>query len=178
MFAAAWPRPAGHEAGDAVFDMLQAILGGGAGSRLHTELMVDAQLARRMSVMARYPGGRYPGLFLIEAEPLPTRAHEDLEAGINKALETISKSGVTAEDLERGRQWWRGRMLADSRTAASRAQQLVRSATEFGSYKVEERMVQLEKVTAQDCQRVVAEFLAGKAYFSVIQLTAVDGEAQ
>ena len=178
MYAAAWPRPAGNDADDAVFEMLQAVMGGGPGSRIHNELMVDAQLARRLSVTARYPGGRYPGLFLIEAEPLPTRAYEDVEAAINKALETIGKSGVTAEELERARQWWRGRVLAESLTAASRAQQLVRSFTESGTYKVEERLAQLEKVTSKDCQRVVGEYLAGKPYFSVIQLTAVDGEAQ
>ncbi len=178
MFAAGWPRPAASDPSDPVFDMLQAILGGGNGSLLHNELMVETRSANRIQIHARYPGARYSGLFVIEAEPLPTRSYEDVEAGIFKVIQNIAKNGVSIPDLEQARLWWRLRLLGEARTAAGRAQQLVRLHTEYGTVKVEERLSKLESVTAEDCKRVTAEYLSARPYVSIIQMTAVAGSNQ
>ncbi len=178
LFSAGWPRPASGGADDAVFELLQAVLGGGPGSVLYNELMVDAQIARRMTVFSRYPGGRFPGLFVIEAEPQANRSHEEVELGIVRGLESIKKRGATDEELERARAWWRKRFLAEAGSAAGRARQLVQSQTEFGTFRMEERLAKLDAVTSKDCQRVVAEYLADKAFLSVLQLSAVPGEGQ
>jgi predicted Zn-dependent peptidase len=179
VFSAGWPRPAGSDRDDVVFDVLQGILTGGPGSRLHSELMVEGKVANRVGGASRFPGGRYPSLFVLDAEPLPTRSPEEVENGIHKVIDAIAKSGVTAEDLQHSRQWWRKRLLIDSRPAAGRAAQLVRWHTEHGTYKIDEWLAKLDAVTAADCQRVVTEYLAAKPYFSVVQLTAVTrGAAQ
>ena len=178
LFSAGWARPAAGDADDAVFEILQAVIAGGPGSRLHNELMVDAPLAKRLVVSSRYPGGRFPGLFVIEAEPQANRSPDEIELAIGRGLETLKKNGVSAEELERASLWWRTRLLNEARTAAGRAAQLVRSQTEFGTYRVEERLAKLEAVTSKDCQRVVAEYLAGKPFLSVVQLTAVAGDGQ
>jgi predicted Zn-dependent peptidase len=178
VIATAWPRPSGADADDAAFDMLQALLGGGTGGRLHGELMGAAQLARRMVIVPRYPGGRYPGLFLIEAEPQPQRSHDEVEAAILKTIDAMKTAGVTAEEMGRASAWWRNRFASEARTASGRASQLARFHTEMGSYKLEDRLARLHAVTVQDCQRVLGEYMAGKPYFSVLQLTAVMGEGQ
>ena len=177
LFAAGWARPAAGDADDAVFDILQALFAG-PGSRLYNELIVDAPIAKRLSVSSRYPGGRFPGLFVIEAEPHANRSPDEVELAVGRGLDALKKSGVGAEELERARLWWRTRFLAEALSAAGRAAQLVRSQTEFGAYRIEERLAKLEAVTSKDCQRVVAEYLAGKPFLSVIQLTAVAGEGQ
>ena len=115
---------------------------------------------------------------MFEAEPLPNRSHEDVDNAIVKVLEAVAKNGVAASDLERARLWWRNRLLGESRTAAGRAAQLVRTHTEYGTYKVEELLAKLEAVTTEDCQRVVKEYFSGKSYFSIVQLTAVNEGGQ
>lgn len=174
VFAAAWPRPAGADKIDPAFEVVQAILAGGPGSRLYNELLVESKVASRLSINSHFPGGRYPGLFLIEAEPLPTRAPEDVEAAIVKIIESVGKDGVTPAELVKGKNWWRHRFLTDARSDAGRAQQLARHLTEQGTYKVEDVLARLDAVTAEDCQRVASTYLAGKPYFSIVQLTAIN----
>jgi predicted Zn-dependent peptidase len=177
IFAAAWPRPAASDKSNAAFDVVQALLGGGPGSRIYNELMAETKLANRLTINTHFPGARYPGFFVIEAEPLQTRSHEEVEAAIIKALEGIAKEGVTAAEVEKARTWLRNHFVADSRPMAGRALQLVRLQSEYGTYKIEEVLAKLEAVTPADCQRVVSEYFAGKPYFSVVQLTAVDAGA-
>ena len=128
-----------------------------------------------MAITSRFPGGRYPGLFVLEAEPLPPMSHDDVENGIAKGLNTAAKGGFTVEEMERARNFWRNRLLAESQSLAGRATQLVRTYSEQGTYRLEELMTSLEAVTAADCQRVLTEYLAGRPYFSISQFTVVVG---
>ena len=178
VFAAGWPRPASSDPTDTVFEVLQALLVSGPGSRLHDKLMIESRTAGRLAVTSRFPGGRYPGLFVLEAEPLAPWSHEDVENALAKELTAAAKDGFTNEEMERARAAWRNRLLADSQTASGRAAQLVQTQTEQGTYRVEELLSKLEAVTAADCQRVLNEYVAGKPYFSILQFTAIAGGGQ
>ncbi|MCC6537740.1 MAG: insulinase family protein [Bryobacterales bacterium] len=176
--AAAWPRPDGNSPDDPVFDLLQALLTAGPGSRAHAELAGPTPVVRALSATARYPGARYAALFEVEAEPAPGRSLDEVDLGIQRVMTAMKTERPAADELTRARALWRTRLLGEARTAAGRALQLVRSQTEHGSYKIEDRLAKLDAVTPEDCRRVAEQYLSG-LHFTLFQLTAVEGgEAQ
>ena len=62
VFAAGWPRPASSDPSDPVFEVLQVLLAGGPGSRLHEKLMLESRTIGRLTVTSRFPGGPLPGV--------------------------------------------------------------------------------------------------------------------
>lgn len=174
-FAVGWARPEGTHADDAALDMLQAVVSGGPGSRVHSELQAGTPIVSRLTAMARFPGSRFPGLFVIEAEPLPARSLDEVENGVIKAVNAMATETVTPEELERARMWWRSRFLEEARSASGRAGQLVRAQTEYGDFRIEARLAKLDAVSAADCQRVLTEYIAARPHLVVEQLSLVDG---
>lgn len=175
VFAAGWPRPEGAHPDDPVFDILQAVMTGGPGSRMHGELQGGTPVVSRIEATSRFPGGRFPGLFVIEVDPLPTSSIDEAEVALLRVVNGMAKELVSAEELERARMWWRSRLLEEARSAAGRAHQLARAHTEYGSYRIEARLAKLDAVTAADCQRVLRQYLADHPYVPVHQLTMVEG---
>lgn len=176
VFAVGWARPDGRHADDAALDILQAVVSGGPGSRIHSELQAGTPIVSRLAASARFPGGRFPGLFVIEAEPLAAHTLEEVENGVIKAVTAMANETVTPEELERARMWWRSRFLEDARTSSGRAGQLVRAATDYGDHRIEARLAKLDAVTSADCQRVLTEYIAARPHLVVEQLNLVEGE--
>ncbi len=176
--AAAWPRPDSLSPDDPVFDILQAVLTAGPGGRVHAELAGANPTVRSLSATARYPGARYPNLFVVEAEPAGARSLEEVDLGIEKVLTAMKTQLLTADELARARASWRSRFLSEARTGSGRALQLARMQTEYGSFKVEDRLARLDAVTPEDCRRVAEKYFSD-LHLTLYQLTAVEGaEAQ
>ncbi|MBM3795879.1 MAG: insulinase family protein [Acidobacteria bacterium] len=176
--ASAWPRPDANSPDDPVFDIVQGLFIPVPGSRVHAELLGSNPTVRSLSTTARYPGARYPALFLVEGEPAPGRSLEEVDLGIQRVLTAMKTELPAADDMARARAWWRSRFLGEAHSASGRAAQLARLQTEYGGYKVEERLAKLNAVTPDDCRRVVNQYLGGQ-HFALYQLTAVEGaEAQ
>ena len=92
------------EAGEAeALDLLSAILGGSSTSRLHTELVLEKEMAT--SAGAYYQGSsRGTGRFGFYASPRGETTIEELEAAAQKVVDDVLKDGVLQEELDRQRE--------------------------------------------------------------------------
>jgi predicted Zn-dependent peptidase len=169
-----WYRPEAGDPDDPALDILQAVFAGGRDSRMHRELVEEQAMALTVRSVSRYPGGRYPALFTLEAIPSPNRVIEDVDAAMLDFVDRLAKAPVTQQELASAKQFWRRTLVSDAVSGPGRAAQLVRLQTEHGSYRWEDRMAKLEAVTLEDVQRVAGKYLAGQPRFVVQQLVGLE----
>lgn len=83
-------------------DVLAYILGEGPSSRLHKSLVLEKEAA--LGAGAYYQGNALDdGRFGVYASPRPGHTLEDMERLISEEIETLLKTGVTEEEVERAK---------------------------------------------------------------------------
>jgi predicted Zn-dependent peptidase len=85
---------------DYVLDVISMILGSGRTSRFHKNLVIEKQLATDVGVFDA-PGSRYPGLFVINANPRAPHSIREVEEAVLAELERLKKEPVAERDLQR-----------------------------------------------------------------------------
>lgn len=144
--------------------MLAGLLSGGKSSRLYRRC-TDQGLTAHVS--ARMTPARDPSLFECMAILSPGRTHEEVEAAIVEEIGRVCAEGVTVEELQRVRNQLRA-AEAFSRDGSFAMAAPLNEAVAAGDWRLfttfRER---LERVTAQDVQRVAQAHLA-----SHVQTTA------
>lgn len=137
--------------------MLAGLLSSGKSSRLYRRC-TDQGLTAHVS--ARMTPARDPSLFECMAILSPGRAHEEVEAAIGEEIARVCSDGVTADELQRVRNQLRA-AEAFSRDGSFAMAAPLNEAIAAGDWKLfttfRER---LERVTAQDVQRVAQAHLA------------------
>ncbi|MDA8414920.1 MAG: pitrilysin family protein [Desulfobacteraceae bacterium] len=93
-------KPAITAPDDYVLDVISMILGNGRTSRFHKDLVVEKQLATDVGVFDA-PGSRYPGLFVIDANPRAPHTSQEVEEAILAELERLKSEPVAERDLQR-----------------------------------------------------------------------------
>ena len=93
-------KPAINAPDDYVLDVISMILGNGRTSRFHKGLVIEKQLATDVGVFDA-PGSRYPGLFVINANPRAPHAVKEVEEAILAELERMKNEPVAERDLQR-----------------------------------------------------------------------------
>lgn len=151
-------KPAINTPDDYVLNVISMILGNGRTSRLHKGLVIEKQLATEVGVFDA-PGSRYPGLFVIDANPRAPHAVKEVEEAVLAELERLKSEPVAERDLQR--------ILNKIEYEESRRMGtnggLARNLTEYeattGSwrYMIEYRR-KVAAVTPADIQRVAREY--------------------
>lgn len=93
-----WLTPAAYTPGDADADVTARILGGGKASRLHQALVLRDGIAQ--NVTAYQQSLRLGSVFEIQATAKPGHTADELEAAIQKELDTLAVEGPTAAELD------------------------------------------------------------------------------
>jgi predicted Zn-dependent peptidase len=93
-------KPAINTPDDYVLDVISMILGNGRTSRFHKNLVIEKQLATDVGVFDA-PGSRYPGLFVINANPRDPHTVKEVEDAILAELERLKNEPVAERDLQR-----------------------------------------------------------------------------
>lgn len=93
-------KPAINAPDDYVFDVMSMLLGQGRTSRLYRKLVVEQQLASEVNVFDA-PGSRYPGLFIVHANPRAPHTVAEVEAAVLGELERLKNEPVAERDLQR-----------------------------------------------------------------------------
>jgi zinc protease len=141
-------------------DLLTTILGGGDSSRLYRYLVADKQLA--VIAMA--------GTFSLEQEgfagaaavltPVGGSTQKVLEA-INAQIDKLRKEPVTARELLKAKNQMLAGLVAGNQTVMSKATLLGTAAVIEGDLgRVNRRLEQVRRVTADDLLRVARKYLA------------------
>ena len=95
----AWHSPALFAAGDADFDLLAEILGGGKTSRLYKRLVFDDRVATEL--IASQASREAGSMFQVIATAAPGRALSQILAIVDEELAALAEGGPTADEVER-----------------------------------------------------------------------------
>lgn len=152
----AYHIPAAGHSDRVAFDVLGNILGTGPSARLYKALV---ETKKASSVMASVFHGHDPGLFQVLAEVRRDDSLEDARDILTKTTEAVGEKGVSDAEVERARQ----QLLKDRVQTESETSRLAVQLSEWAAqgdwrlwFLYRDR---LEKVTADDVQRVAAEYL-------------------
>ena len=163
LLAIAYKRPDQNDKDDPVFDVLSEILSGGRTSLLYKDLVRDKKLALG-AVAQSYPGGKYPSLFVIFDAPNLGHTVEENEKAIYNIVERLKTQKVDEETLQRVRTKVRASLIRRLDSNSGLAEAVTFYYVNYGDWrKLFTGLDDINKVTADDIQRVTREYLIPEA---------------
>lgn len=148
-------RPPITDNEDAVFAVIQDIMSNGHTSRLYRSLVRDRRIAATASSLDRYPGQKYPNLFVFSAVPLSGHTTEEIEEEIQLQIEKLKAESVTDEELRKAKLRLKANLGQIIDNNSEMAAALARSQALFGDWRqLVLKMDQIDHVTSDDVRRV------------------------
>lgn len=155
--ALAWKTPAFHDDDRAALQVLAAVLGQGARTRLDDELVRNRQLAR--STRAFLYAGRDGGL-LVTSATLGAGPVEDTTAIVLEEVARLGRDGPTRDELSRARTLVERQEVAQKASADGYARRLGLYATVSGDPDLEAaHLKRVRDVDGKQVQQAAARFL-------------------
>ena len=158
ILVAAWHAPpAGHP--DSIpLDVASQILSAGRSSRLYRALVYEAQ-------QALYARGAYwelkdAGLFYAVAAVRPDASIDRVEELFFREVDRIRKSGVSEKEVKKAKRQLEVDLVNGLGTAHALASRIASDTVTFGRIRsLQERLAEIQAVTAADVRRVVSNYL-------------------
>ncbi|QNE22195.1 insulinase family protein [Kribbella qitaiheensis] len=149
-----------------VAGVLHGIVGGGMSSRLFQEVREKRGLAYSVFTF----GSAYAdaGMVGVYAGCLPKKAPEVLEV-IQAELATISKGGITADELLRGKGQMRGSVVMGLEDTGAKMTRIAKAELVYGDLPtVDEILARIDAVTLDEVGELAAELYAGEPALTVM----------
>lgn len=160
-----FPGPGLNDPDEAALSVLGVILGEGQGARFHQELLEKQGLVNEIA--AGYQSYQQIGMFVIYAQMQKGKT-TTLESEVQKMISRIIKNGVTGEELSRAKAIVRSQIAYTMESDADIASILGEYQINGDASDADRSILNIEKVTAKDIQRVVAKYLNPKGYVLAI----------
>ena len=146
--------------------MLNAALGGGMSSRLFQEVREKRGLA--YSVYSYHAQYADTGLFGVYAGCVPRKVDEVL-AICRDELAKVAATGITVEELERGKGQLRGSLVLGLEDTGSRMSRIGKAELVYGELlSVDEVLARIDAVTLDDVAAVAADLLTVRPTLAVV----------
>ena len=146
--------------------VLNAALGGGTSSRLFQEVREKRGLA--YSVFSFASQHVDAGLVGVSVGCLPSKLDQVL-AVVRSELAKVAESGITAEELARGKGQLKGGLVLGLEDSASRMTRLGKSElVDDELLGIDEVLARVEAVTLDDVRALAAELFAGPEILAVV----------
>ena len=156
-------KPGINHPDDAVFDAITDIVGMGRTSRLHKSLVKEKKIAVVASAFQGLPGNKYPGLFLFYALPARGHTYQECEQAIYEEIEKLKAELVTPEDLAKAKTRARASLIRQLDSNSGLAAQITFYEVVTGDWRnLFKQLDKIERVTAEDIQRVAKEYFTKK----------------
>jgi predicted Zn-dependent peptidase len=156
-------KPDVHHPDDAVFDALTDIVGMGRTSRLYKSLVKEKKVAMYASGFQGMPGNKYPSLFLFYAYPARGRTNQESEEAIYEEIEKLKSELVSPEELAKAKTRARASLVRQLASNSGLAAQLTFYQVITGDWRnLFKQLDKIDKVTAEDIQRVAKEYFTTK----------------
>jgi predicted Zn-dependent peptidase len=154
-----YKRPDQYDKDDAAFDVVASILSGGRTGLMYKEMVRDKQIALAAGADAQFPGTRYPGLFLFYFYPAMGRTVTENEKALDAIIEKLKGTPVDAATLARIKTKTRANLIRQLDSNSGLSHLLSETYANYGDWrKLFTDIEEIEKVTAQDVQRVAATY--------------------
>lgn len=159
-----YKRPDQLHKDDPVFDVLSGILSGGRTGLLYKDLVRDKKLALMAASETYFPGSKYPSVFVFYVLPSMGRSIEENEKACYDMLERLKQEKVDEETLGRVKTKIRASLLRSLDSNSGLAEQMTYYHVNYGGWrKMFTGMEEINKVTAEDVQRVVREYFTPRS---------------
>ncbi len=157
-------KPSRYDKDRAVFDVLQSVLSGGRTGWFYKEIVRDKQLALDAGGFPDFPGDKYPGLFIFYAFPNSGKTVAENEAAMYRLIEKIKTEKVDDETLNMVKTKMRAALIQKLDSNAGLAGQLAEYKAAYGDWRqLFYELDQINKVTADDVQRVAKQYFVDQA---------------
>jgi predicted Zn-dependent peptidase len=144
--------------GEAVFDVIDAVLSRGRTSRLYKTLVLDRRLATSIGTWTG-PTQRDPNLFMVTAEPLHPHTTREVEEAIDEVLETLITDPPEGDELEKVRNNLRADLLRAMQSNRGLASRLSYYQAVFDDWQLAQKQLEkIERVTTEDVRRVAEKY--------------------
>ncbi len=152
-------KPATTDSDNAVFDAISDVMGEGRTSRLYKKLVKEKKVAVEASGFTGMPGNQYPNLFLFYAIPAKSIPPGTCESLIYDEIENLKIKAVSRDDLQKAKTRAKAELIygLTSNEGIGRALAYYQTTTKDWR-NLFKRLEQIEKVTAQDLQRVAKKY--------------------
>jgi predicted Zn-dependent peptidase len=155
LYVEGYHRPDFRDPDNAVYDAISDILSNGRVSRLYRSLVRDQQIAAGAEGVSPYPGDKYPGLFVFDAEPLPGHTPAEMRDAIHKEIDKLKTADVSDEELAMYKTRTRADLLRGLADNQGLANSLAQYQTRYGDWRELFRQLdKVDKVTKADIRRV------------------------
>jgi predicted Zn-dependent peptidase len=156
-------KPSIHHPDDAVFDAITDIVGMGRTSRLYKSLVKDKKIAVAASGFQGMPGVKYPNLFLFYAVPAKGHTNQECEAAIYVEIERLKSERIAPEELAKAKTRARAGLIRQLASNSGLAGLLTFYEVVTGDWRdLFKQLDKIDKVTAEDIQRVANEYFTTK----------------
>jgi predicted Zn-dependent peptidase len=155
----AYHRPDQYDKDDPVFDVLSGLLSGGRTSIMYRDLVRDKKLALEAGAESQFPGGKYPSLFFFYLIPGLGHTAAENEKELDVILTNLKKEKVDEAALARVKTRTRAGLIRQLDNNEGLAQLLASYHANYGDWKkLFTSIDEIDKVTADDVQRVVRQY--------------------
>ncbi|MEO8313737.1 MAG: pitrilysin family protein [Pseudomonadota bacterium] len=156
--AISWPAPAAASPDVAAWMVLDAILQRGQSSRLYQSLIYEQKLAAEAG--SGFEVRQQPGVYPLYAVLSEGKSADDGLKSLQAEIAKIRDTPVSAAELDEARNELITEALRGRETSEGLAFELARSVVLFGDPAASDRILaQLQKVTADDVQRVAKSIM-------------------
>ena len=156
-------KPSIDHPDDAVFDAITDIVGMGRTSRLYKSLVKEKRIAVYASGFQGMPGVKYPSLFLFYAVPARDHTNQECEEAIYVEIERLKNELVTPEELARAKTRARAGLIRELDSNSGLAAMVTFYEVITGDWRnLFKQLDKIDKVTAEDIQRVAKEYFTTK----------------
>ena len=155
-----YKRPDQNDKDDPVFDIISEILSGGRTGLLYQNLVRDKKLALEVETADTFPDGRYPNLFLFFVTPALGHTVEENQRALGELLGAFKARKIDARTLDRVKIKARASVIRRLDNNEGLASLLTANYAAYGDWrKLFTSLGDLDKVTAEDVQRVAQQYL-------------------
>ena len=152
-----------NHADNAVFEAISDILGTGRTSRLYKSLVKEKKIAVNASAFQGFPGSKYPGLFVFFTTPARGHTTQECEEALSAEIERLKTERVSPQDLEKFKTRSRASVVRALASNRGLARQLTFYEVVTGDWRnLFKQLDEIDRVTAQDIQRVAREYFTSK----------------
>jgi predicted Zn-dependent peptidase len=156
-------KPSINHPDNAIFDVLTDIMSAGRTSRLYKSLVKDKKIAIVAAGFQGMPGNKYAGLFLFYAVPARGHTNKECEDAIYDEIEKLKTEPVSPEELKKAKTRSRADLIRQLDSNPDLATELTFYEAVTGDWRnLFVQLDRIDKVTAEDVQRVAKEYFTSK----------------
>jgi len=156
-------KPNINHSDNAVFDAITEIVGIGRTSRLYKSLVKEKKIAVAASGFPGMPGEKYPALFLFYAVPARDHTNQECEEAIYAEIDRLKAATVLPEELAKAKTRARASLIRQLDSNSGLASLLTFYDVVTGDWRnLFKQLDDIDKVTAEDIQRVAKQYFTAK----------------